>query len=189
MIDPELPQRPMVHPDPAAEPTVNIVAFAQPGQQPGTDNPFARRVKPQSQQQPWCDRRVTRNAFARLDPILQFAQIQAQHVSPDQPRRVVGPDHAVKAHRAKLDRLPLRLPKPRCPNAGLALCSSLRRKLPKQTRFSHSDPQQSESLSLSNQSRPLHSIEKAVTISKKSHALRSTCRAGHEARRLILTPT
>jgi hypothetical protein len=52
---------------------------------------------------------MTRNVFARLDPVFQFAQIQAQHVSPHQPRRVVGANQAVKAHCAKLNLPPLRL--------------------------------------------------------------------------------
>src|SRR5205807_1722082 len=172
VIDAKLSQRPVVHHEPAAEPAVDIIPPAQPRQQPRAHNALARRVKPQRQQQPRRDRRMARNAFARLDPHLQLAQIQARDVSPDQPRRVVASDQAVKARSAKLDRVSLRLPHPRRAARGLPLRRNLLRQVSKQALLDHLKSRRSESFSSSNQPTALTSTKKDVAMPKKSHALR-----------------
>jgi hypothetical protein len=170
VIDAKLSQRPVVHPETPAEPAVDIVPLAQPRQQPRAYNSLARRVKPQRQQQPRRDRRMARNAFPRLDPRLQLAQIQARDVSPDQPRRVIGSDQAVKTHGTKLDRVPLRLPHPRRANASLMLRRTLLRQFSKQALLGHLKSCRSESLSQSNQTIVQPSTKKS-TRRRKSHTL------------------
>src|ERR1051325_3028216 len=116
---------------------------------------------------------MPRNSFARLDPILQLAQIQTRHVTPDQTRRVLASEQAVEAHGAKLDRIPLRLPHPRRPFAVVPLRRDLLRQLPEQPSIVHRNPRRSESLASSNQPFKSPSIKTLAPMPKKSHALRS----------------
>jgi len=83
---------------------------------------------------------MARNAGARLDPIFQFAQIQAQHVGPDQPRRMIGTDQAVKARHAKLNLPPLRLRHAGRSRGFLPRRFDLLRQLAKQTVPAHRNP-------------------------------------------------
>jgi hypothetical protein len=113
VADPEVAQRVVVQRHPAGEPTVGIMAFAQPRQRPRAADPLAGRVEPQRQQQPGRDRRMPGPAFARLDRVLQGAEIELLDISPDQARRMVLADQAVDIHRAQFQLVALRLQKPR----------------------------------------------------------------------------
>src|ERR1051326_4175589 len=113
---------------------------------------------------------MPRNSFARLDPILQLAQIQTRHVTPDQTRRVLASEQAVEAHGAKLDRIPLRLPHPRRPFAVVPLRRDLLRQLPEQPSIVHRNPRRSESLASSNQPFKSPSI-KTLAPMPKGHTL------------------
>ena len=61
----------IVHTHPATQPAIGVVALAQPLQRACAADPLARRIEPQSQQQPRARRRLTRRVLARPDLLVQ----------------------------------------------------------------------------------------------------------------------
>jgi hypothetical protein len=107
--DPKVRQRVIVHRHPTAEPAIGIVAVAQPFQSARAADALAGGIKPQRQQKPRRNRRMSGPVIPGLDPILKLAQVKPHHIGPDQTGQVVGPDQAVDVHRQKLDLIAMRL--------------------------------------------------------------------------------
>src|SRR5258708_10580707 len=136
--DPEVCQHVMVHRYPAAQPTIGIVAVAQPLQSARAADPLAGGIEPQRQQKPGRCRRVTGAVAPRLDPVLQIAQVKPFDIGPDQAHRMVFSDQALDIHRAQRDLVALRLTQTRrAERHRFGWRLRLRRQFPKQLIGTH----------------------------------------------------
>jgi len=111
--DPEVRQRVIVQRHPATEPAIDVMVVAEPVQRPRASNAVARGVQPKCQQQPWRRCRVAGPVLPRLDPILQFAQLEPFDIGPDHPSPMILSDQAIDIDGSQFDLVAHRLAQPR----------------------------------------------------------------------------
>ncbi len=99
----EVAERLVVDAAAAARPSKGHVHAARPPQRPGAGEPFDRRVQPRRRQQPSIRRWMARTSRHRLDPGVEFRDVQTLGEGPDLSRPVLRRYRLVRAHRAKLD--------------------------------------------------------------------------------------
>ena len=113
MIDPEVGQAVMVHRNPAGEPAIGDVAFAQPRQLPRRANPFHGRVEPQRQKHRRVRRRPPGFARPRLDRIVEWIEVQTLDECPNHPRPMIGHKQTLKVDQVPAKLSPIRPNHPR----------------------------------------------------------------------------
>ena len=111
----EVAERLVVDADAAARPSKGQVLAARPRQRPSAGEPLDRRVQPRRRQQPSIRRWMARTSRHRLDPGVEFRDVQTLGEGPDLSHPVLRRYRLVRAHRAKLDLATLGPPQPRHP--------------------------------------------------------------------------
>jgi hypothetical protein len=108
MAHPEVRQRVVIDPDPAADPAVRVVALAQPIELARRAHPVDSCPQPQRHQDRRVDRRPPGRALDRPDPGVQRRQIERPNERPDRAHRMIGAQERVQIARPQLDLIALR---------------------------------------------------------------------------------
>jgi len=85
------------------------MAVAQPLQGAGAADPLAGGEEPKRHQEPRRRHRPAGLIAPRLDPMFEFAKVEAGNVGPDHARRMVLSDQALDIDRAQFNLVALRL--------------------------------------------------------------------------------
>jgi hypothetical protein len=108
----EVRQRVVVHPHPAADPAVGIVALAQPVDLARAAHPVDGRPQPQRHQDRRVGRRRAPVTRPRANARVQRAQIQRLHESPHRTDRVIGRNARIQLEHPQLGLIAHRAPQP-----------------------------------------------------------------------------
>ena len=90
VVDAKVAECVMIDPNPAAQPAIGQVAFAQPGQFARTADGLDRGVEPKRQEQSGINAIATRPMGAGLDGVVQRSEFQLGHEGSDKAHRVIG---------------------------------------------------------------------------------------------------
>src|SRR5215475_7204961 len=105
---------------------------------PCAANAVARGIEPKRQQQSRRRRRMAGPVLPRLDPVLQFAQVEPLDIGPDHSCRMILPDQAIDIDGSQFDLVTHRLTQPRrSARHGLSCWRRLFRKFIKKLVVSH----------------------------------------------------